>query len=118
MFRIASKQSSKATGVKHKLGAVIVKGGRVLSTGHNEIRFSKYIRFSTVHAEESAILKLLSRRAQSSLMGADLYVSRTTPGGRSGLARPCSRCMELIKAVGIRQVHYTTDNGNTETVKL
>jgi deoxycytidylate deaminase len=115
MFRIASKQANKATGVKHRLGAVIVKGGRVLSTGYNEIRFSRYLRYTTVHAEESAIIKLLSKNAMGSLSGSDLYVSRTTPAGNSGLARPCDRCMELIKAVGIRRIHYTTDNGETET---
>lgn len=115
MFRIASRQSDKATGVKHKLGAVIVKGGRVLSTGHNEIRYSRFIRQTTVHAEEAAIIKLLSSHSLHSLSGSDIYISRTTPGGYSGLARPCSRCMDLIKSVGIKRIHYTTDNGETET---
>jgi deoxycytidylate deaminase len=118
MFRIASKQSSKATGVKHKLGAVIVRGGRVLSTGYNEIRYSRFIGETTVHAEEAAIVKLLSRRALGQLQNSEIYVSRVCPSGLAGLALPCPRCMELIRSVGIKRVHYTTDNGKTETVKL
>lgn len=118
MFRLARIQSEKATGVKHKLGAVIVKGGRVLSTGYNEIRYSRFVKHTTVHAEESAIVKLLSRRDLGALQGSDIFVSRTTPGGYSGLARPCSRCMGLIQSVGIKKVHYTTDNGITESIKL
>lgn len=118
MFRHASKQASRATGVKHKLGAVIVKGGRVLSTGYNEIRYSRFIGHTTVHAEESAIVKLLSRRALEQLQNSDIYVSRVCPSGLAGLAMPCTRCMDLIRSVGIKRVHYTTSEGTTKTIKL
>lgn len=117
MFRLADRQSVKSN-CKHRLGAVIVKGGRVLSTGYNEIRYSRFIQATTVHAEEAAIIKLLDKKALSQLVSSELYVSRTCPSGNSGLARPCSRCMDLIKSVGIKRVHYTTDNGITESIKL
>lgn len=68
-FRIAEKQAKKSTFEKHKLGATIVKGHRVLSTGYNEIKYSGITRFSTVHAEEAAILKLLKNVSSKTLQG-------------------------------------------------
>jgi deoxycytidylate deaminase len=115
MFHIADKQAKKSPFPKHKLGAVIVKGGRVLSTGYNEVRYSKYTRYSTVHAEEAAIIKLLDKRKLTQLVGADLFVTRICPSGNPGLARPCDRCMGLIKSVGIKHIHYSTSIGTTET---
>lgn len=113
MMRIASKHAEKSTH-RHRLGAVIVKGGRVLATGHNEIRYSKELQKGSVHAEEAAILKLLKAKRLSDLAGAELYVSRVCNSGRVGMARPCSNCLSLIQSVGIRKVFYTTDAGETE----
>lgn len=119
MIRIASKQASRASAdLRHKLGAVIVKSGRVLSTGCNEIRYSRELKNPTVHAEEAAILKLLKAKRLSDLAGADIYVSRVTTSGNCRLARPCSRCMGLIKSVGLSKVIYTNDVGGTETLSL
>ncbi|HET8686275.1 MAG TPA: deaminase, partial [Methanosarcina sp.] len=101
----------------HKLGAVLCKGGAFLAAGYNSIRYTKELGYHTLHAEESAILKLLKSNRQHLLVGAELYVTRVRPNGTCGLSRPCSRCMSLIKAVGIKRIHYTTDNG-TETIKL
>ena len=109
MFRIASKQAKKSSFMQHRLGAVIVKGNRVLSTGYNAIRYSKELRNSTVHAEEAAILKLLKAKRFEDLAGSTLYVTRFTKGGRIGLAKPCVRCRDLINSVGISKVHYSTD---------
>lgn len=117
-FRVAGKEAIKSQHKQHKLGAVIVKGNRVLSTGHNSIRFSREIGKPTLHAEEAAIVKLLTQRRLHDLFGADLYVTRFTKGGRVGLSLPCSRCMSLIRSVGINRVYYTTDQGTTETLKL
>lgn len=115
MIRLASKQAKQSTH-RHRLGAVIVKGNRVLSSGHNEIRYTKELRKGNVHAEEAAILKLLKAKRLADLAGSDIYVSRVCPSGRLGLSRPCSRCMALIRSVGIDQIHYTTDAQTTETI--
>jgi dCMP deaminase len=116
-FRIASKTALKSPFSQHRVGAVIVKNGRVLSTGYNELRYTRELKKLSVHAEEAAILELLKSRRQSSLVGADLYVTRITPGNRVGLAKPCDRCQKLIQATGIRRVFYTT-NGDYNNVCL
>ncbi len=99
------------------MGAVVVKGSRILSTGFNQMRPSGLLRTNTLHAEAAAILKLLKEGRQHDLVGASLYVSRYTRGGRIGLARPCAVCMQLIRSVGIREVSFTTNEG-TEKLKL
>ena len=110
-FRMASKEALKSTFGRHQVGAVIVKNGRILSTGYNERRYSKHIGKETVHAEEAAIIKLLERAAFKDLAGATMYVTRFTPAGNTGLAKPCDRCERLINTVGIRSVFYSTMDG-------
>jgi deoxycytidylate deaminase len=106
-FRIASKEAAKSQH-KHRLGAVIVKGERILATGFNQLRPSSRLKTTTLHAEAAAILKLLKEGRLASLAGSEIYVSRFTAGGSIGLARPCSNCLDLCRSVGIRRVHYTT----------
>lgn len=117
-FRLAELKAKQSPWPRHKLGAVITKGGRILATGHNHKGYSKYVKHSatsnSIHAEEAAIAVLLRENRLHDLAGATLYVSRRTPGNRVALALPCSRCFSLIKAVGIKKVCYTTDEGTEE----
>lgn len=117
MIRLANKEAKKSNFYRHRLGAVIVKGNRVLSVGHNDIRYTKEFRNPTLHAEEAAILKLLKAKRGSELIGSDIFVSRVRPNGLPGLSRPCIRCSKLISAVGITSIHYTTNEGTVETIK-
>jgi deoxycytidylate deaminase len=117
-FRMASKEAIKSPHPQHKVGAIIVKSGRVLSTGFNSFRYTRELQKNNVHAEEAAILKLLKHRRLSDLSGAEIFVTRFTKGGRVGIARPCASCMSIIKSVGISDVHYTTDDKDTKTMKV
>lgn len=117
-FRIAKKEAKKSPHTQHKLGAVIVKGHRILSTGYNEIRYSKTIGKNTLHAEAAAIRRLLDQRRLADLVGSHIFVSRWTRGGRIGMARPCDACMDLIRSVGISRIYYTQDDGETGEIRL
>ena len=114
MFRIARKQAEQSQFKRARVGAVIVKGGRVLSCGFNEIRHHKLLSEKpypeSTHAEEAAIVRLLQKRRQHDLVGADIYVCRINRAGESRLARPCSNCERLIRSVGIRNVYWTTND--------
>lgn len=118
MIRLATKQANKSN-YYFRLGAVIVKGHRVLSTGHNKIAHCKVNDFkNSRHAEMDAILKLIKAKdGLSSLAGSTLYVSRITKTG-TGLAKPCKKCMKLALSVGVKAIIYTTDNNTTERIKL
>lgn len=106
----ASILASSSLFTRAKVGAVIVKGGRVLSTGINSLRYTKDNGRSwpSLHAEEQAILKLLKQpNGGKHLVGSTIYVSRVKKDGSVGLAKPCQKCQELIDAVGIRKIVYT-----------
>lgn len=117
-FRIAEKQALKSPFLKHRVGAVIMKGSRVLSTGFNSIGYSKLSKRPTRHAEAAAIIKLLQEGRLSDLAGSVLYVTRFTKSGTLSCAKPCSHCEELIRSVGISKVFYTDFNGQVQGVKL
>lgn len=114
---MAAKAAQRSSFEKHRLGAVIVKGHRVLSTGFNDISYNGITRKGTVHAEEAAITKLLRSKRFSDLVGSDLYVLRFTKAGKLGISFPCDRCWGLIRSVGIRNVFYIGDDGTERRVK-
>ena len=49
------------------------------------------------------------------LSKAKLYVYRETKKTHKlAMSRPCNACMAQIKAMGIRRIYYTTDDGYCE----
>ena len=117
-IRMAAKVAKQSTFKRHRLGAVVVKGHRILSTGYNEVRYSKLTGKHTLHAEASAIIKLLKSGHQNDLVGSTLYVTRFTRGGAVGMAKPCVDCYNLCRAVGITNVIYSNEEGGVSTLKL
>ena len=92
-----------------KHGSVIVKGGRVISTGinkdrsHPRIVSTEHIKdHCSVHAEIDAIKKA------KDVTGATIYVARVNKRGKARDSRPCTRCYEVIKNNGIKKIIYTT----------
>jgi len=93
-----------------KHGAVIVKGGRVLSTGVNKERnhptrvSSEHIKtHCSVHAEVDAI-----KRA-GDVRGATIYVARINKRGQERNSRPCPLCYKEIINSGIKKIIYTSE---------
>lgn len=117
-MRMAAKTALHSTFKQHRVGAVLVKGGNILSTGFNTRQPSSVLGTPTRHAEASCILKLMKEQRQHELVGSSIYVTRFTAGGRVGLARPCNACMGLIQASGIKRIYYTTNEGTTESISL
>ena len=120
MIRLANKRAAKSN-YKHKLGSVIVSGGRVIATGFNEIGRNTHLLEQSwegsIHAEEAAVLQAIKRSGLAALSGAVIYISRIKSSGKTGLAKPCKHCQELLRSVGIRKAIYTTDN-STETQEM
>lgn len=86
------------------VGAVIVKGNKIIATGFNgypagvpdigtEDRDYKLAR--TIHAEQNAIIQ-----AAQDLSGAKIYCTH----------HPCSHCTALIIQSGIKYIFYNSDN--------
>jgi deoxycytidylate deaminase len=115
--RLATKEARKSL-FKYRVGAVIVKSGRVVATGHNIVNCYNPMRaYPTIHAEEKAIIQLLRDNRLDMLAGAKLYVSRILHNGNTAVSRPCSHCYSLALSVGIKEIIYTTNEG-VERCKL
>lgn len=121
-LQIARAVSARADCTRRKVGAIIVKGDRIVSTGYNGAAAgrpgcltagacprgrlsvhevapgSSYDTGSgaciALHAEQNAIL-----RAGLDARGATLYVTYT----------PCDGCSRLIEGVGISRVVFTNE---------
>lgn len=109
--------SSQSNFPRAKIGAILVVGKTILSTGYNQRKTHplqkerNVLRDSTkrgecVHAEVSAI-----SRFRELPKNAVLYIGRKKRDGTHGMARPCGGCMSVIKDKGIRTIVYTTGDG-------
>ena len=120
-FFKAAQAVSMLSDHRCKIGCIIVNGHRIISSGHNsntkchslqaelDESYFKVASTGKIHAETSAILPLLKTKVD--LSRATLYTFRQLQDGSLAMARPCPRCMNLIKMVGITKIKYTTDNG-------
>lgn len=127
-FAIADSISQFSDHPRTKLGCVIVKNKQIISSGCNsntktsplQKRLDKK-RFpeessGKIHAEIQALLPLINNHIN--FTKTTLYVSRKLKDGSLALSRPCPACMALIKACGIKTIHYTTADGYaTEILK-
>jgi deoxycytidylate deaminase len=104
---MALVQAEKSRYTKWRMGAVLVKGGRVIAAGSNVLRNEPSlaglpIEECSVHAEAAALQKV-------SKLGGTMYVARISRSGHQSLARPCKRCRKLLIEAGIRTVVWTID---------
>lgn len=117
--RLAKATSNKGQHCQHKVGAVIVKKGRPISTGFNSYKTHPLIHkknpLKTTHAEISAISRTKDRE---SLAGATIYVFREHRDGSMAMARPCPCCWAVCQEHGIKDVYYTTETGEWEYEKF
>lgn len=118
----AAQSISTLSDHKFRIGAVIVDKHRIISSGCNsntkchplqmkldKQMFPEHSCNGKLHAEVAAIIPLLKYNID--LSRATLYTYRELKNGERALARPCPRCMQLIKSVGIKRIRYTTQDG-------
>jgi len=98
-FGLARKKAKEGDYI-YCLGAVIVKGGKILAIARNTPKG---------HAEVNAI------KQASKTEGADIYVTRHTPTGMA-MSKPCDNCMVAIKEAGIRRIYYTSRAGHHKVI--
>src|SRR2546423_14016017 len=98
-MRLALAEAEKGRGRTHPnpaVGAVVVRGGGVVSRGHHE-------KAGLPHAEVNAL-----RAAGRSARGADLYVT-LEPCNHQGRTPPCT---EALIAAGVRRVFFGSADPN------
>ena len=122
-FSIAREVSKKSTYKKVHIGAIIVRKNTVIGEGANMIKShplqAKYNNLNpnmegnhthSIHAEVSAIV----HTGTTELDDCVIYIYRDDRTGHIAMCRPCIGCMKLIKAVGIKTIYYTTNEGFCE----
>lgn len=86
-------------------GAVLVKDGKVLATGVNQIMSTND---PTAHAELSAIREASQKLGSPRLEGCTVYAS----------GQPCPMCLAAIHLTGIREVIFAYSNNDAQPFGL
>lgn len=117
VIKLALEECELST-YEQRIGAVVFKGKRILSSGHNEIRSSpislKYRQFkNSLHAEQAALMNL----DWTKLKGCSILVLRVLKSKKIlSNAKPCTMCQLLLNTIGINDIYYSNEFG--EIVKL
>lgn len=90
-----------------KHAALIVKGNKILSYGHNRYTHGRNVgNINSFHAEECTINKCTFKE----LKGATMYIARIASYGPA-FSKPCKRCQLVLKSTGVKQVFFSSDDG-------
>lgn len=124
LFNIAKEVSTFSDFAGPHIGAVVVCGKTILSTGYNsnktrplQHRYNIYRHFNDYqssialgHAEINALSRLIGKEIEWERVS--IFVYRELKNGEKACSRPCSACMNLIKDLGIKNIYYTDEHGN------
>ena len=122
-FELARRMAKESTYGKLRHGAVLVKGGKVISVGCNKgsycafgQRFRDFQKYghATQHAEISAILGVSAKVTQ----GSTIYVARINNYNEFRMSKPCCMCHEVMEFVGVKKVYYTTGEDAYEAASI
>lgn len=113
-LRQAAKQAFYSNHHRFRLGAIVVKSGRVLSQGINIPKKSPNTPpyRESIHAEVSAI------KNAKNPDGATIYVARLSASDDMAVAKPCEYCVEHMLENGITRVVFSVSNTNAESYYL
>ena len=121
-IELAKNMAKQSEYGKLKHGAVLVKGGSVLSASFNKDKYSSFgARFrdpnnghATHHAELGCVLAV----DKSKISGATMYVVRINNHGEFRLSKPCPMCHQILKHCGVKRVIYSTSEEKFMTYKI
>lgn len=100
-LKIAFKIAAQSPHPHHKMAAVVVKGGAIISSAPNIGRWG--------HCCERRAL-----RPNMDYKGATLYVVRSN----RRISKPCEACWKLIKESGIKSVVFVNIDAKIEKVRV
>ena len=112
-FKTCELLSSRSPCLRLKVGCILVKDNRIISSGYNgflpgeehkSIVINNHEQ-STVHAEQNAIADCASRGV--SVKNAIAYITHY----------PCINCFKILAASGIKEIKYINDYKNDFTIE-
>ena len=104
-MRLALKEAREGISNNHggPFGAVIVKDGEIIATGHNHVVANND---PTCHGEIDAIRKACTKLNTFDLTGCELYTT----------GYPCPMCLSAIIWANIKKVYYSCDAKDAERI--
>lgn len=108
-LKCAAKFAIRSDHTRHKMAAIIVKGGNILSWGVNRNRTHPRSKnyYQSIHAELDAIIGV----PRESLSGSKIYIIRVTRIGHLASSKPCVKCVALLSALGLKSMTYVSEDG-------
>lgn len=108
------REASLST-LKHRIGCVILnKKGRIISSGHNQMKTHPIqYRYAVANGEECKVYLHAEIKALIQLSGERPYHLFTMRLGKKGewlLSRPCCICYSYILDTDIKYISYTDKN--------
>lgn len=104
-MNIAIEEAKEGISNNHggPFGAVIVKDGEIIATGHNHVVANND---PTCHGEIDAIRKACTKLGTFDLTGCELYTT----------GYPCPMCLSAIIWANIKKVYYSCDAKDAENI--
>jgi len=107
VMTIAQKHMHKCQHRQHNVVCVIVKKGKIMSMGYNDLRSHPLMGTQKkVHAEVRAVVKA----GRKDLTGATAFVIRCNKNNKIGMAKPCPICEKVLRDRGVNHVFFTNSN--------
>ena len=105
-----------------RFGSVLVRGKNIISSSTNHDTKTHPLKaimypnrdYKGLHAE----VALLRGYRRYDVEGSDVYILRLLRNGEVGMAKPCSKCEEYLRSMGIDRVFYTISETQTGILKL
>lgn len=113
-LRQAAKQAHSSNHHRFRLGAIVVRSGRVLSQGINISKKGP----ATPPYRESIHAEVVAIRNAKITDGATLYVARLSSHGNMAIAKPCEYCVEHMLENNIQRVVFSVSNSCAESYYL
>ncbi len=120
ILNLCLKELKKSNNPNYKIGAVIFKGSRIISSGFNKFRSSsiplKYRKYEdSLHAEQSALLNADNWKL---LKNSSILVIRLNKSGNLSMSFPCQYCYNSLEYVGIKWIYFSNRKGEILKEKL
>lgn len=120
-FNLARNASQFSDFQQHRLGAVLVYKGKIISVGWNSTKsspiqkeYNQFRNFDTtklkngIHAEISAITRAKDLTVDWSRVS--IFIYREHKNGIKGNAYCCAACKKAILDRGIKEIYFTGEN--------
>lgn len=116
-INLALRIARMSTHSRVRIGAVIIKDGKLLGWGanmdekhplqeHYNEKVGRVAFSGSLHAEVNALIKAY-RNGHGDMAGATMFVGRLNKLGTLAMCRPCKACVEALHDVNIRDIVYT-----------